>query len=66
MRKKTVSIKSTDYGVIVTARVGDRKVTVRPSKRSGLQGFCNDESAKRAWRKYAQANGVSNYQYRLD
>jgi hypothetical protein len=65
MRKKTVNIVASEYGVIVKANVAGRKVTVTPSSRSGLRGFCNDDSAKRAWRKYAQRHNVSNYEYKL-
>jgi hypothetical protein len=65
MRKKTVNIVTTGQGVIVKANVAGRKVTIAPSSRSGLHGFCNDASAKRAWRKYAERNAVTNYEYKL-
>lgn len=65
MRKKTIKIVSTDYGSIVKAHVDGRKVTVTPSPRSGLRGFGSDESAKRAWRKYASLHSVNNYEYQL-
>lgn len=65
MKKKTVSVIASEFGVIVKANVAGRKVTVTPSSRSGLRGFGSHESAKRAWRKYASRHNVSNYEYKL-
>lgn len=58
-RKKTVKIVRNTLGYAVKATVDGRKVTL-----SGRRGFYStDDSARRAWRKYAAKNNVTNYIY---
>lgn len=49
----------------IRARIGKKTVVLRPdtARTGGLRTYVSVDSAQRAWRKYADKHGISNYVY---
>lgn len=56
-------VESFDGSAFVRSMVKGRRVVLRPSRNGDT--YLDAESAKRAWRKFANANRIKEYSYRM-